>query len=131
MNPNRARLRPAVLLACLVLLNLAVLALPRPAAAQGYGAIAFSPQTGQWGWSRNYRTRYQAANVAMTNCQSAAPRGCRMVVEVRGACASLAIGQVGWGAGWGTSQARANSEAMGACRQNSRGCTTRVQFCSR
>ena len=127
-RPAAGRLIAALGLA--LALGAGAAALPSSAAAQGYGAIAFSPQTGQWGWSRNYRTRTAAAYVALANCRSAALRGCRIVVQVRGACASLATGPAGWGAGWGNTQSRANAEAMGNCRASSQGCTTQVRFCA-
>lgn len=124
MIPHRRRTAAAV-----IALAFAAAAVPAPVAAQGYGAIAFAPATGQWGWSRNYRTQSAAQGRALAECR-AVSHGCRIVVTVRNACASLAMGNTGWGAGWGNTQARANAEAMGACRRNSRGCSTRLRFCS-
>jgi len=105
-------------------------ALPTAAAAQGHSAIAYSPQAGEWGWARNYHTRIGAAQAARLQCRSAALRGCRVVVQVQGACAALAVGPTGWGAGAGATPARAEAEALGACRTSSRNCTARLGICS-
>ena len=129
-TPTRSRLSRLLAQAAVALTLLTGgLALPDAAQAQGYGAIAYSPATGQWGWSRGYRTRAQAYTRAMNECR-ARGRGCQVVVQVQHACASLATGPRGWGAGWGYTLARANAEALGACRRHSRNCSVRVNFCS-
>lgn len=113
-------------------LALSLLLLAGPAAADGFGAIAYSPATGHWGWSQNYDTRFGAEWRALQDCRSAVGWGqdCRLGVVVRNACAALAVGPGGWGAGQGPSPAQAASAALGACRQQSRSCTLQLRTCS-
>lgn len=120
------------LIAAALALVLSAPALPGAAAAQSFGAIAYSPATGQWGWARNFTTRAGAQNRALAECRSAARgRSCQVAVWFRNACGSLAIGPNGWGSGWGNTRARAQAEARGACNRYSRNCAIRLTTCSR
>ncbi len=95
MKGLSARLSAAIVAVFLALPVLGVL--PGAAAAQGFGAIAYSPSTGQWGWARNYRTRAGAEQRAMQECRSAAgwARDCSTGVWFRNACEALAVGPRG------------------------------------
>mgnify|MGYP005852027927 CR=1 FL=1 len=68
----------------------------------------------------------------MQECRSAAGRArdCASGVWFRNACGALATGPRGWGSGWGSTQSRANAEALGVCRRYSRGWSVRLRFCS-
>jgi hypothetical protein len=105
-----------------------------PALAQGYGAIAYSTETGEWGWSRNYATRLGAEWRALQECRSAVGwgRDCRLAIVVRGACAALAAGSAPaiWGAGRGATPTQSARAAQDACGQTGRGCAARLQVCS-
>lgn len=118
------------LAAAAVLAAAAFSAMPTTAQAAGFGAIAYSPFTGHWGWSRNYESRSTAEHVALLECRVRSSRGCRVAVHFRNACGALAIGPDGWGTGWGVTRARAQSEARGVCGQHSRACTIRMTVCS-
>lgn len=113
----------------LVILAL-LLSLPVAAQAQSFGAIAYSPPTGQWGWSHQYGDRASAEARALAECQGAATHGCRVAIWFNNACGALAVGPNGWGTGWGDVVGRAQAEAMGVCGQHSRGCTIRMDVCS-
>lgn len=101
------------------------------AAAASYGAIAFSPSTGVWGYSYNYGTRGAAEHRAMRECR-ARGSGCRSIVWFRDACGALAVGQgnaYGWG--WNVSRTSAQNRAIRECRARTGGCRIRVDVCSR
>jgi len=97
---------------------------------QSWGAIAFAPQAVEWGWARNFATRLGAEQAAMANCRGAAQEGCRLVVVAHAACAALAIGRRGWGAGGGGSQQAARAQALASCQQGSNGCRVQLEFCA-
>lgn len=118
-------------IAAVLALALAAAALPGAAAAQNFGAIVYSPTTGQWGWSRNYATRFGARHRALAECRSAAGDwSCQVAVLFENACGSLAVGPNGWGSGTGPTRARAEAEARGDCNRQARGCTIRLTTCS-
>ncbi len=99
-------------------------------AAAGYGAIAYSPSSGVWGYSYNYGSRGSAQRRALRECR-ARGRGCRSVVWFRDACGALASGRgnaYGWS--WNTSRAAARRRAMRECRARTGGCRIRVDVCS-
>jgi len=99
--------------------------------AQVYGAIAFSPSNGVWGYSYNYNARGAAERRAMRECR-ARGSGCRSIVWFRNACGALAVGQgnaYGWG--WNTSRQQARRRAMAECRARTSGCRIRADVCSR
>jgi serine/threonine-protein kinase len=106
------------------------LLLPTLASAQSFGAIAYSPPTGQWGWSNNYADQASAEARALAECQGAAGHGCQGAVWFSNACGALAVGPRGWGTGWGDTVARAHAEAVGVCSQYSEGCAVQMDVCS-
>jgi hypothetical protein len=110
--------------------------LPVPAGAdvfrssQSWGAIAFAPEVGEWGWSRNYATRVGAELAALAACRGAANRGCELAVVVQAACGALALGRHGWGVAGAPDPQRARAQAVQACRQGSDRCTVQVEICA-
>ena len=74
--------------------SLAITAFILPAAAMaGYeGAIAFSQRTGASGWSKNYDTKRQASNAALSYCNA---DDCKVVYNFTNACATIAAGPDG------------------------------------
>jgi len=101
------------------------------ASAARYGSIAFSQNSGAWGYSYGYSSRSAAQRRAMRECR-ARGYGCRVVVWFRNACGALAVGRgnaYGWS--WNTSRARARRRAMAECRARTGGCRIRVTVCSR
>jgi hypothetical protein len=99
------------------------------AAADNYGAIAYSPSTGAHGWSFDYGSRVAAENAALANCRQHAT-DCSVPIWFRNACGALAVGPNGYGSGWGTSRSIAERLALKICRQNSGGCTIRRWACT-
>ena len=99
------------------------------ASAQNFGAIAYSPDTGGYGYSYDYRSQSEAESRALGECLSRT-YGCVVAIWFQNACGAVAAGPNGWGTGWGSSQARADFEAISVCSQNSRGCVVQVQVCT-
>lgn len=103
---------------------------PTLAAADSYGAIAYSPATRADGWSHSYATRAEAERRALRECSSRA-RDCRVAIWFKNACGALAVGQNGgWGSGWGNDRRRAELEAIGVCNQYTGGCNIVRWACS-
>lgn len=109
--------------------------------APGYGAIALSPSTLEYGYSYEFPSRRQAEDSALKYCVSnkGKPRDCRVVLWYYDACASLAIKpQSGskapdgaWGAHWSNSRAGARKKALAACQSVTKaGCKTELTVCS-
>jgi len=99
------------------------------ATAQNYGAIAYAPHTGGYGYSYDYGSRGAAESRALAECQSSSG-GCVVALWFQNACGAVAAGPSGWGSGWGSNQARADLEAIAVCNQYSAGCRIRVQVCT-
>lgn len=103
---------------------------PALAAADSYGAIAYSPTTRADGWSHSYSTRADAERRALRECSGRA-RDCRVAIWFKNACGALAVGQNGgWGSGWGNDRRRAELEAIGVCNQYAAGCSIVRWACS-
>jgi hypothetical protein len=89
------------------------------AAAQYYGAIAFSQSSGAVGFSYNFRRRDIAEERALEECGG----GCRVVTWFRNACGALATGNGnGYGTGWATNRGTAERIALNKCGENARSC---------
>lgn len=100
------------------------------AAADNYGAIAYSPSTGAHGWSYDYNSRSAAESVALANCRKHAG-DCVIPIWFRNACGALAVGAGnGYGSGWGTSRSIAEGYALKTCRQHTSGCAIRRWACT-
>lgn len=84
-----------------------------------FGAIAYSPSTGKFGYSYNYRNRATAEKVALQNCRAA---DARVVGWVNAGFLALALGSdkscwgIGWSHGSGSSNTEAKDEALEDCR---------------
>src|SRR4051812_19540565 len=76
-----------------------------------YGAIAYSPSTGSYGFSYGKDCQATAENVALSSCRG---RDRQVVVWVSNGYAALAVNDDGgWGAAWSSvSQEDANQAAM-------------------
>jgi hypothetical protein len=84
-----------------------------------YGAIAYSPTTGRWGYSYGYRYLSGAQGDALIRCGST---DARVVVWVQNGWAALAVGDNGaYGWGWSTSSlAKAKARALQNAGANAR-----------
>ena len=106
----------------------AVLATPTLSAAEEWGSIAYSPKTGAVGFSHNYDSRGLAGDWAMSYCDA---NDCRIVVNFYNACGALAVGsRGGWGAAWGTTRSRAETNALNSCQKYDGGCRVKRWVCS-
>jgi hypothetical protein len=80
--------------------------------AYAYGAIAYSPSTGKYGYSYNCYSEGEAERIALRNCRAA---DAEVEVWVENGWAALAVGDDGsYGYGWSTfSLAAAEVLALG------------------
>jgi hypothetical protein len=93
---------------------------PTPAAADYYGAIAFSKDDGAYGFSTDYDSRAGAEEEAQSECGD----GCEVVLWFKNARGALAVGaDRGYGTGWARSRGEAESIAMSECKNNSTNCS--------
>ncbi len=92
-----------------------------------YGAIAYSPSTGDYGYSYDYSSRYSAEQNAISRCGA---YDCSSLIWFRNACGALAVGNNGYGSGWGDTKYRAKREALKSCRRYSSGCSVRQWVCT-
>jgi Domain of unknown function (DUF4189) len=99
------------------------------AAAQNYGAIAYSPSTKAYGWSYDYPSRSAAESVAMSNCGKHA-NDCIVPLWFRNACGALAIGSNGYGTAWASERAGAEKQALVVCRRYTMDCAVKQWVCT-
>jgi len=89
------------------------------AAADNFGAIAYSQTDGASGYSNQYPTREGAEERALEECGE----GCQVVLWFENACGALAAGEgYGYGVGWTTSRSGAEELAMDNCRERTSDC---------
>jgi Domain of unknown function (DUF4189) len=99
------------------------------AAAENYGAIAYSPSTKAYGWSYDYPSRAAAEREALSRCRTKAS-DCMIPLWFRDACGALAIGSGGYGTGWASERGSAESQALGVCRRHSQDCAVKQWVCT-
>jgi len=92
-----------------------------------YGAISYSPSTGAYGYAYDYNSKSSARNAARRQCGY---RSCKNSLWFRNACGALAVGNSGYGTGWGSTKSRAKREALRSCRKYSRGCYVKQWVCT-
>ena len=99
------------------------------AAAQNYGAIAYSPSTKAYGWSYDYPSRGAAESAALANCGKQA-NDCIVPLWFRNACGALAIGSNGYGTAWASQRSSAENQALAVCRRNTMDCAVKQWVCT-
>ncbi len=83
-----------------------------------YGAIAFSPTTAAHGYSFDYANRAAAERKAINECERHAGSGdCKAILWFNNACGALAVGDTGYGSGWGTDIQFASQYAVESCEE--------------
>lgn len=98
--------------------------------APEYGAIAYSSDTGAYGWSNKRSTRAEAENAALERCGKRAS-DCAIEVWFDRKCGAVAAGDKWVGSGWGVTERQAQSEALKVCRQGGDDtCEVKVTACS-
>lgn len=111
-----------------IIFALAVAAGSTHAAADNFGAIAFSKDDGAHGYSYDYPSRAAAENSALQRCSGS---NCNVVIWFRNACAALAVGTGnGYGSGWAGSRAEAENIALDVCANNTSSCGIRAWSCT-
>lgn len=95
-----------------------------------YGAIAYSPASGEFGYSDKYANRAQAESRAKQECGKS---DCQVVVWYYNKCGALATDDDGaWGADNGDDGARANQAALAKCaEEHGKNCKVIASYCSR
>jgi len=99
-----------------------------------YGSIAFSEQSGRYGYAYNYASQADAESNAVRECESGGrPGDCRSLVWFRDACGALSRASHGpYGSGWGDTQQRAEWEARQSCANaGGRDCKIVQTVCSK
>lgn len=106
----------------------ALVALPGAALAD-FGAIAYSPTSGAYGYSYAFGSRGEAERAAVRKCRTNGS-GCQTAIWFQNACGAVAKGPGGWGSGWATSRQGAYAKALASCQQYSQQCKVLVWSCS-
>jgi hypothetical protein len=97
--------------------------------AESFGAISLSPATGATGWSHDYTSRWEAEEVAQSNCYKNAG-DCRVAIWFKNGCGAVARGPDGWGADWAAGSSQAQRAAIASCSNHSYGCQVIRWQCS-
>lgn len=92
-----------------------------------WGAVAFNPDTGAYGFAHSYFSEGQAASAAQEACSY----NCPELKTFANQCGAAAIGNNG-GFGWGVGNSRydAESTAISYCTNYDYGCQVLVWSCS-
>ncbi len=113
-----------VLLACGAVFAPAASAQSLDVSSDSFAAVAYSPETGSFGYSYNHGSRWSAEQAALESCEAS---DARIVCWVnRGFCA-LALGddKACWGTGWSYGDDATNTEAidraLAECRKRTPG----------
>jgi serine/threonine-protein kinase len=97
--------------------------------ADSFGAISYSPETGATGWSFSYGNRRDAERKAQRSCNENAD-DCRVAIWFKNGCGAVAVGDDGWGSGWGYSRREARRQAIASCDQRTESCSVVRWQCS-
>ncbi|MDX2270923.1 MAG: DUF4189 domain-containing protein [Cyanobacteriota bacterium] len=96
----------------------------------GFGAIAYSPATGSYGYSYNHTTQAGAEFAAVQAC-SAYAGDCQAQLWFQNSCGALAVSPSGaFGTGWGATVALAQAYAVQTCSQYGGGCYIKYSLCT-
>jgi Domain of unknown function (DUF4189) len=95
-----------------------------------YGAIAYSPDTGQIGYSEQYANRAQAEQRARQECGQ---NDCEIAAWFYNSCGALATDDDGtWGGAQGGNEQRARQGAIARCKkEGGKNCKVIATQCSR
>lgn len=91
-----------------------------------WGAVGFGPG-GAWGYVYGKKSRQAATGAVQKNCGG----NCTQIKAFYNTCGAIAAGKKnGWGWGHAPTRAKAESIAMGYCKQYDSGCRIRAWACS-
>lgn len=110
----------------------ALMSLAPAAAADSWGAIAYSPSTHAFGYSHGFGSEGEAEDYAVGIClEQNGGDDCQAAVVFSNACGAVMAGPDGWGHAWDAGgEEAAQARAYEACSQNSDGCDLVVSHCS-
>ncbi|MBF0516059.1 MAG: DUF4189 domain-containing protein [Nitrospirae bacterium] len=91
------------------------------------GAIAYSDPDEMYGFCLNEKDKTSAKLCAMTQCKDAGGEKCQFRVWFDG-CGAVAVSKKYFGAGWGTSQSKAEAMALKQCGS---GCEIAASHCEK
>lgn len=102
---------------------------PGPGSSRIYGAIAYSPASGAFGYSDNYGSESQADYRALSECGKT---DCVVASWFYNNCGAVVTSDNGsWGGGHGASVSSAIRDAENACTQHGgTACVVKVSHCS-
>lgn len=106
------------------------------AAADGWGALAVSPDA--WGWVKGYKSEKEAEDEALKQCRSRTKRGSCEVKTFDNGCAAVVSysyeksGERLWGTvgHFGATTQEAANRALANCQRDHTGCKVEYQFCN-
>jgi Domain of unknown function (DUF4189) len=95
-----------------------------------YGAIAYSPDSGRFGYSDKYANRAQAETRAKQECGNS---DCQIAAWYYNSCGALAKDDDGtWGGAQGADEQRAGKAALARCaKEGAKNCKVIASYCSR
>ncbi|MBU4530635.1 MAG: DUF4189 domain-containing protein [Hoeflea sp.] len=99
------------------------------ASAEYFGAIAYSPTSGVYGFSYDHGSRRDAEARAISECRMRG-RGCKVAIWFKNACGSVAVGANGWGTAWAGTRRDAERAAIRNCSRYTGGCRTLAWSCT-
>jgi len=110
----------------------AILLITSAAHAGSFGAIAYSIETGSYGYSTGYSYRQAAESAAHDYCYQNGASDCNTVIWFNNACGALSLSSNGvYGAAYNASINRAQNAAVDYCVANGGdGCYLEISNCS-
>lgn len=112
----------------LILLAVVALLCLGAGAVLAAGAIAFSEDNNYGYITSNYPNARQAQEAALRGCKYA---DCRVVMDFERECASIAVGDDGYGWAAAPNKSRARLDAMTECSKTGRNCEELLAECDR
>ena len=103
------------------------------AGGRSYGAIAYSPKNGAYGFSDSWPDQKKAEETALGYC-SKNGKGCKIQVWFYDSCGAVAAGSGGRKTGWGQgdSAGEAGQQALEKCKKSGgENCEIKTSHCSR
>ncbi|MBK8397848.1 MAG: DUF4189 domain-containing protein [Leptospiraceae bacterium] len=92
-----------------------------------FQAIAFSQETGKYGFAKDSSSREQAEKIAMEKCEEA---DCKISMWSMNTCSSLAVGDGnGYGSHWAKKKSEAQTKALNACKKFTTNCKVLKTVC--
>jgi hypothetical protein len=124
------RMRGLVFTQLAAALLLGLLTAADAGAADRYGAIAYSNTTGAFGDAREYPSKREAEEHALSECTKRG-RGCKLMITLHNECGALATGaNYGFGFAAALTRTKAEGAALGFCRKNTSDCKVAVWTCT-